>query len=157
MNTTYYAAKLGGRLVIVDGNKVDLDSPSVKTFEFQHRDITGEDEIEAGRRASDAGLIAANGTSDESALLTHKGYTLLERQLTEWNQVAGESKLPLSATNVRTLPGVIARRFAVDQLFGRAATQDEVAAIAKKPTPLTEDTPPTEPSASTRRKPSASG
>jgi hypothetical protein len=157
MKTTYYAAKLGGRLVIVDGDKVDLDSPAIKTFEFQHRDITGEDEIEAGRRASDAGLIAANGTADESALLTHKGYTLLERQLTGWNQLAGDSDMPISAANVRTLPGVIARRFAVDQLFGRVATSEEVAAIAKKPTPPTTDTPLTEPSASTRRKPSASG
>ena len=140
MKTTYYAGKLGGRWTIMDPDKVNTDSPAIKMFEFDHREITGEDEIEAGRRVADAGLIAANGTADEGAVSMHKGYTLIERMATDWNQKAGDAPLPLNRPNVKTLPGCIARQFAVDQLVGKVATQDEMDAILKKPQAPTGDT-----------------
>ena len=140
MKTTYYTGKLGGRTTVLNPAEIDTGSSAVQKYEFEHREISGEDEIEAGRRATEAGLFAANGTADENAVLTHKGYTLVERMVTGWNQKNGDAALPIMAATVRTLPGVVARRFAADQLFGAVPTQAEIDLISKKPEPHTGDT-----------------
>ena len=67
--------------------------------------------------------------------MLHKGYTLLERLVTGWNQEAGGAALPVDRANIRALvPPSVARRFAVEQLFGRTPTQEELDAIKKPPT-----------------------
>jgi hypothetical protein len=136
LKTTILTVKLGGRLIIADPEKID--PAAGKEYAFEGRDITGEDEIEAGRRVAQDGLIGPNGMSDENAVFIHKGFTLIERQVTRWNQELSGAMLPITAANVRAaIPGVVAKRFAVEQLIGNLATQEELEAIRPKPTSAT--------------------
>ncbi len=147
MKTTYYTARLGGLSVIVVPEKVNVESEAVRKIEIEHREIVGEDEIESGRRVAERGLIAINGAFDETAVLTEKGYVLIERMATGWNQKNGDAELPISGATVRTLPGAVARRFAMDQLIGKAPTEAEIEAISPKSASATGNTQETEPSA----------